>query len=205
MNGRANFTDVLMIGISCQVSAAIQLGETPMYMNQEEIEWAAKQEHACPNVRKGTQVLLKLMEAVNAQSDGWHSWPAPSRSAEKLQELLKTAGNLHHRTQGTISAADLKKAIAPIRSMVTIQKKKQAQYGNKFDFDVDAALQEKLKSGLTKEQVQKVIDQVDELIDLENDYENKQRQPNERPDMRCGTNLRTAKERLTECLEDCQS
>jgi hypothetical protein len=111
-----------------------------MFMNQMEIEWAASQAHSCPNVRKGVRLLLRLMQSVNEQSDGWHSWPAPSRSCEKLQELLKTAGNLQYGTRGSITAADLKKAIAPIRAMVTHQKKKQAEYGNTFDFDVDAAL-----------------------------------------------------------------
>lgn len=111
-----------------------------MFMNQCEIENAASQQHDCPNVRKGVRLLLALVQSVNEQSDGWAYWPAPSRSAEKLQELLKTAGNLNYGTHGKISDADLKKAITPIRSMVTRQKVKQAQYGNKFDFDVDAAL-----------------------------------------------------------------
>jgi hypothetical protein len=113
-----------------------------MFMNQYEIEQAARAKHDCPNVRKGVQLLLKLMQSVNEQSDGWHSWPAPSRSAEKLQALLKSAGILHYGTHGKISAADLKKAIAPIRSMVTRQQKKQAKYGNTFNFDVDAALRD---------------------------------------------------------------
>lgn len=94
----------------------------------------------CPNVRKGIRLLLKLIEATNAQSDGWHSWPAPSNAAQKLQELLKTAGNLNYGTSGKITADQLKKAVAPIRAMVTRQAKIQAKYGNKFEFDVDAAL-----------------------------------------------------------------
>jgi hypothetical protein len=111
-----------------------------MFMNQGDIEHMARQYHECPNVRKGVQLLLKLMQATNAQSDGWHSWPAPSRSAQKLQELLQTAGNLHYRTYGKITEQQLTKAIAPIRAMVTKQTKLQAKYGNTFKFDVDAAL-----------------------------------------------------------------
>lgn len=80
------------------------------------------------------------MEAVNAQSDGWAYWSAPSKSCEKLVALLQTAGNLQHGTHGEISSSDLAKAISPIRSMVTRQKKLQAKYGNKFEFDVAAAL-----------------------------------------------------------------
>lgn len=111
-------------------------------MNQYEIEWAAQQRHACPNVRKGVRLLLRLMQSVNEQSDGWAYWQAPSKACEKLQTLLQTAGNLQYVTYGTITAEQLKKAVAPIRSMVTRQKKKQASYGNKFDFDVDAALED---------------------------------------------------------------
>ena len=40
----------------------------------------------------------------------------------------------------SITAKQLKAAITPIRRMVTVQKEKQKQYGNTFDFDVDAAL-----------------------------------------------------------------
>ena len=113
-----------------------------MFWNHIEVEMAASAQHDCPNVRKGVKLLKRLMESVNEQSDGWHSWPAPARSAEKLQTLLQTAGNVQHGTHGKISEADLKKAIAPIRSMVTRQKVRQAKYGNKFDFDVDAALRD---------------------------------------------------------------
>jgi hypothetical protein len=112
------------------------------FMNAAEIKYAASQRHECPNVRKGLKLLRKLVEATNSQSDGWHSWPAPSRSADKLQELLKTAGNLTYGTHGTISTADLRKAISPIRRMVTVQSEKQKQYGNTFEFDVDAALRD---------------------------------------------------------------
>lgn len=113
-----------------------------MWMNQPEIEWAAQRHHDCPNVRKGVHLLLRLMQAVNEQSDGWPYWKAPSQAADKLMELLHTAGNLDHGTHGTISAADLRKAITPIKAMVTRQKKLQAKYGNTFNFDVDAALAE---------------------------------------------------------------
>lgn len=113
-----------------------------MFMNQCEIEGAAAARHACPNVRKGVRLLLRLMQAVNAQSDGWPYWSAPSQSAYKLQELLQSVGYLQHGTTGTITEAQLKKAITPIRAMVTKQKRIQAKYGNKFEFDVDAALRD---------------------------------------------------------------
>jgi hypothetical protein len=111
-----------------------------MFMNQVEIEIMVRNRHACPNVRKGVKLIHALMRSVNAQSDGWASWSAPRKSTEKLVTLLKTAGNLWHDTHGTITDRQLKDAVTPIRRMVTTQREKQKQYGNTFDFDVDAAL-----------------------------------------------------------------
>lgn len=110
------------------------------WMNQFEIQWADSQTHACPNVRKGIRLLRILMESVDSQSDGWAYWAAPAKSAQKLVDLLKTAGNLSYGTSGTITADQLKAAITPIRRMVTTQSKKQKKCGNTFVFDVDAAL-----------------------------------------------------------------
>jgi hypothetical protein len=111
-----------------------------MNMNQAEIEWAASVHHECPNVRRGLHLLLALVEAVNDQSDGWAYWSAPSHASDKLQRLLQSTGNLYHGTHERITAAQLAQAITPIRAMVTRQRAIQAKYGNKFDFDVDAAL-----------------------------------------------------------------
>lgn len=114
-----------------------------MWMNEGEIKWAHSRRHADLNVRKGIHLLLRLMEAVNEQSDGWHSWPAPSKAAEPLMDLLmESAGNLWHDTHGTISDAALQKVVKPIKAMVTRQKRIQKRYGNSFDFDVEAALRE---------------------------------------------------------------
>ena len=41
-----------------------------------------------------------------------------------------------------ISDADFRKAVTPIKAMVTKQKRIQKRYGNTFNFDVDAALME---------------------------------------------------------------
>lgn len=113
-----------------------------MFMNQHEIEWAAQQQHTCPNVRKGVRLLKRLMEAVNEQSDGWAYWSAPHKAADQLIELLRGAGNLSYGTHGKISDTDFRKAVAQIRAMCTKQAKKQKQYGNRFSFDVTAALKE---------------------------------------------------------------
>lgn len=111
-----------------------------MSMNAPEIDFAAAQQHECPNVRKGLKLLQALKNAVNQQSDGWAYWKAPRDACEKLEALLQTVGNLNYPTHRTITDAQLKAAITPIRRMVTVQREKQKKYGNKFDFDVDAVL-----------------------------------------------------------------
>lgn len=111
-----------------------------MWMNQYDIEEAMMSHHDCPNVRKGVRLLYNLMQAVNEQSDGWPYWQAPSKAAEKLMDLLRTAGNLNYGTHGKITDAQLKAAITPIKSMVTRQKKLQARFGNKFEFNVAVSL-----------------------------------------------------------------
>lgn len=113
-----------------------------MKMNQSDIEIMASNTHDCPNVRKAVRLLAALLEAVNAQSDGWAHWAAPSRAAEPLMDLLRGVGNIWHDTHGTISDSELRKAITPIKAMVTNQKRIQAAHGNKFEFDVEAALAE---------------------------------------------------------------
>ena len=115
-----------------------------MWMNQSDIEilYQNHDSHTCPNVRTGVRLLYRLMEAVNNQSDGWAYWAAPGKAADKLMDLIRTTGNILYPLHGTISDDQLKKAISPIRRMVTVQVKKQKNYGNTFAFDVDAALKE---------------------------------------------------------------
>lgn len=110
-------------------------------MNQYDIELLAQNSHACPNVQRAVGLLYRLMQYVNNNSDGWAYWSPPSKASAKLQALLKErCGNLWYNTTGTITAAELRKAVSPIKRMATVQREKQKKYGNTFDFDVDAAL-----------------------------------------------------------------
>lgn len=111
-----------------------------MILNQDDIEVLYRNRHACPNVRKAVRLLYGLMKAVNAQSDGWAYWSAPSAAATPLMELLQTLGNLWYDTDRTITDAQLKKVVTPIKAMVTKQKKIQAKFGNLFEFDVEQAM-----------------------------------------------------------------
>ncbi len=118
-------------------------------MNQSEIEWESRKQHSCPNVRKGVRLMRSLMESVNQQSDGWCYWSPPSNSCKQLVALLKSAGCFNYGAIGSYDAitdAQLRKAVAPIRGMVTRQRVKQRKFGNTFDFDVDAALREPVEA-----------------------------------------------------------
>lgn len=112
-----------------------------MSMNQYDIELLARNRHACPNVQKAVGLLYRLLQYVNNNSDGWAYWSSPSQASEKLQELLKArCGNLWYDTTGTITEAELRKVVTPIKRMAMLQREKQKKYGNTFDFDVEAAL-----------------------------------------------------------------
>ena len=96
--------------------------------------------HACPNVKTAVRLLGRLHDYTNENSDGWAYARPVTKSTEKLANLLKSRGNIWYPLHGSITLAELKAAITPIKRMATTQKKKQAQYGNTFDFDVAAAL-----------------------------------------------------------------
>jgi hypothetical protein len=117
-----------------------------MWMNRFDIEIAAENCAGHPVLGPATRFLKALMESVDQQSDGWPYWSAPSKSAEKLMELIKqnTGGMWHPSSSTFITLKDVTKAIIPIRKMVVTQKEKQKQYGNKYDFDCDAAWKEAL-------------------------------------------------------------
>ncbi len=112
-----------------------------MFISSDDIEFFYEYHRKCSclNFRKGITLLYRLEQAVNDQSDGWAYWKAPRVAATKLVELLKTGAD---QDPVTISEADLRKAVSPIRRMVTVQTKKQAEYGNTFNFNVDQALAE---------------------------------------------------------------
>jgi hypothetical protein len=110
-------------------------------MNETEIEILQRRGHTCPNVRKGVRLLYRLMLAVNRQSDGWAYWRPPGRAAGPLMGLLRErAGWLFDEKQGTVTWDELRKVVTPIKRMATVQRKKQAGYGNVFEFDVEAAM-----------------------------------------------------------------
>jgi hypothetical protein len=116
-----------------------------MWMNGPEVEWAAQRLAGHSTLGPASKFLNMLMDSVNAQSDGWHSWPAPGRAASKLQDLIQqhtTNGCAYPKDPDQPTMAEVRKTITPIKSMVTKQRELQKRYGNTFEFDVAAAMKE---------------------------------------------------------------
>jgi hypothetical protein len=93
-----------------------------LFMNQWEIEMALQQHANHPILSKATKLLHDLMELTNSVSDGWHSWPKPCRAAKKLQEMIQNNRGRNSEFSN-LTEADLKKAIAPIKALLTREAK----------------------------------------------------------------------------------
>ena len=82
-----------------------------------------------PNLAEGAYVLGNLVEWTNSNSDGWPYWQKPSNAAKPLMALLgaHTYAARFGYYQGTsrtledVSEADLRKALAPIKTFLTRQ------------------------------------------------------------------------------------
>jgi hypothetical protein len=118
-----------------------------MWMNRSDIEIAVEQCAEHPVLGPATRFLKALMESVDNQSDGWPVWPAPSKAATALQQLIKdnTGGMWHPQSGTSVTLKDVLKTIGPIRVMARTQHEKQKQYGNTFTFDCDTAWHEAYK------------------------------------------------------------
>ena len=82
-----------------------------MFMNTWEIDQAVDRHKAHPVLGPATRFLAALRDYADANSDGWHSWPAPSRAARRLQEFIQAP-------EGA-TVTGLKKALAPVRAFCT--------------------------------------------------------------------------------------
>ena len=94
-----------------------------MWMNEYEIEDAARRYAGHAMFGPATQTLLGLMTAVNSCSDGWPYWRAPSTAAQKLQEMITTADQARRddrfRPDPEAEAAALKRAYVQLRRFRT--------------------------------------------------------------------------------------
>jgi hypothetical protein len=93
-----------------------------MWMNEFEIEQAIEKFKSHPVLGKGARFLGAFRDEVNEHSDGWPYWKLPGKAAEKLMDLLHGhmyAGMGAYPRLAEPTEADLKKAVAPIKSFYT--------------------------------------------------------------------------------------
>lgn len=92
-----------------------------LFMNTYDIDDAVRRHRNHPVLGKAARVLADWRDTVDANSDGWSSWPGGANAAARLMQLIQAGGDP--------SDAQLRQALAPIRACVTRQKKK---YGAKL-------------------------------------------------------------------------
>ena len=85
-------------------------------MNEYDVQDAINRLQSAPNLHRGAQVLRRLVDWTNSNSDGWAYWPKPVRAAKSLQELLQAADRFDPRD---VTEADLNKALRPIKAFLT--------------------------------------------------------------------------------------
>ncbi len=96
-----------------------------LFYNDYEITEAANRFHtpATPNLYLAARSLSRLAYWANRNSDGWHSWPKPARSAKRLMEALDVAKADYYRgaTVTDLTPAQLKSVLSPVKSFLTRQ------------------------------------------------------------------------------------
>lgn len=103
------------------------------WMNEYEIEDALRFTaiNELPTLRRGAEVLSRLKDWTNQNSDGWPYWQAPAKAANKLMILLTDARTHYYRGggDGDITEAELRKALTPIKSFLTRQNVAHSEVG----------------------------------------------------------------------------
>jgi hypothetical protein len=79
--------------------------------------WQARAVGICGNLQSAVEILAGIAEDANSGSDGWAYWPKPCRASQRLIELIEA----HIRPPRPVHAADLRKALSPVRAFYTRQ------------------------------------------------------------------------------------
>lgn len=93
-----------------------------MFMNESEIEDAVDRFAGHPVLGPAARFLAAFRHEVNAHSDGWPYWSPPVKAAAKLMTLIhghRWAGMGAYPRLPEPTAADVRKALGPIKSFMT--------------------------------------------------------------------------------------
>ena len=83
------------------------------YMNQSEATQALARNTNNPVKLRAVLTLMRLMNLVNDNSDGWAYWGPPVRAARKLMEFIENVPDAE------ATEAKLKQAYSPIKAFLT--------------------------------------------------------------------------------------
>ena len=92
------------------------------FMNEYDIEMAARQHSLHPVLGPAIQTLDNLRYWTNQNSDGWAYWPKPCRAAARLMELIEGDGTSFYRFDDyrqDATVEKLKAALKPIKAFRT--------------------------------------------------------------------------------------
>ena len=88
------------------------------YWNEYDIvqqERRARNNH-CPNRLEGVDVVARLKDWADRNSDGWAYWPKPVRAAKNLMVLVESGD---HWVCDDVTETELKRALVPVKSFLT--------------------------------------------------------------------------------------
>lgn len=95
-----------------------------MWMNEYDIEDALRLTATLelPVARRGAEILSRLKDWTNGNSDGWPYWGKPAKAADKLMTALQSAIDASRRGDDVdVTEAQLKTALTPIKAFLTRQ------------------------------------------------------------------------------------
>lgn len=94
-----------------------------LFMNEMDIEQAVQWHGSHPVIGRALLVLIKFVDTINQNSDGWSYWKLPKKAADKLMTLIQEHDRLvrEHR-EPTATMEQLKKALSPIKAFCTRHK-----------------------------------------------------------------------------------
>lgn len=96
------------------------------FFNQYEVERIAEHATYYPHLAPFGAIALAYVERINANSDGWAYWKAGHRAAAKFLDKLNRATSVlsdyRFDEAATVTEADLRKAMAPMKSLLTKHK-----------------------------------------------------------------------------------
>jgi hypothetical protein len=93
-----------------------------MFANSLDIAMYVERYQSHPVLGRAARMLAAVAHDADCHSDGWHSWPLPSRACKQLHEMLR--GNI------PATEENYRKALAPIKAFYT--RAHRGQYGGSY-------------------------------------------------------------------------